>query len=303
VVASLVLTITCVVLIHRMIEKPESAWWQEFFKDVLLAVEAMLRRNASSLESTLNKQFDLRRSPVALLTGERLLHASATARSTMRRLAIAATIALFVAAWLPAIYVSRLQLHRMHPVHAPQRLATGRAAMLRHATHYRAFESNSTVLKVGMVADMDRVSKIHVAKNSAWMSIFKTLLLVRDPADDSYSVQWLEEVPLVSRLSEADRGMELSELLYFHDKLLSFSDRTGVIYQIADSKLVPLWILSDFDGNSEDGFKSEWATVKDGENEGAVRVSLLSHSYRRCVARWIDGQAVAERRRRESGEH
>ncbi len=134
------------------------------------------------------------------------------------------------------------------------------------------------------------------------MSIFKTLLLMRDPADDSYSVRWLDEVPLVSRLSEADRGMELSELMYFHDKLLSFSDRTGVIYQIADLKLVPLWILSDYDGNSEDGFKSEWATVKDGEvvvvggsicfdvlcflQTYCTWVQLASHGRVRRAGRW-----------------
>jgi soluble calcium-activated nucleotidase 1 len=85
----------------------------------------------------------------------------------------------------------------------------------------------------------------------------------RDIAGE-YSTTFLDEVPLVSRLSEADRGMELSELVYFHDKLLTFSDRTGVIYEVTDGgKLVPLWILSDHDGQSEDGFKCEWATVKD----------------------------------------
>ena len=60
----------------------------------------------------------------------------------------------------------------------------------------------------------------------------------------------------MSRLSEGDRGMELRELVYFHDKLLRFSDRTGVVYEVvAEGKLVPLWILSDHDGHSEDGFK------------------------------------------------
>lgn len=87
------------------------------------------------------------------------------------------------------------------------------------------------------------------------MSIFKTLLLVRDESSGEYSATFLDEIPLVSRLSEADRGMELSELVYFHDKLLSFSDRTGVVYEVTEGKLVPLWILSDHDGQSEDGFK------------------------------------------------
>lgn len=58
--------------------------------------------------------------------------------------------------------------------------------------------------------------------------------------------------------------MELSELVFFHNKLLTFSDRTGVVYEISDdSRLIPLWILADGNGKSEEGFKSEWATVKD----------------------------------------
>jgi hypothetical protein len=36
------------------------------------------------------------------------------------------------------------------------------------------------------VADMDRVSKIKVAKNSAWMSIYKTLTLTRNLASESF---------------------------------------------------------------------------------------------------------------------
>ena len=196
--------------------------------------------------------------------GLQLRAAAAHVNAVKVRLSLAAAAVILVLVWLPWHYRGHLLQHAPHHVHH-QRLAVGREAMLRHAPHYEAFRRRNNATnsyKIGMVADMDRVSKINVAKNSAWMSIFKTLLLLRD-GDGQYSVKWLEEIPLVSRLSEADRGMELSELLYFHDKLLAFSDRTGVIYEVHDGKLVPLWILSDHDGKSEDGFKSEWATVKD----------------------------------------
>jgi soluble calcium-activated nucleotidase 1 len=110
---------------------------------------------------------------------------------------------------------------------------------------------------------MDTTAKISLKKKAAWMSIYKTLLISRRD-DGKYELErLLEEVPIVSRLSEGDRGMELSELLYFHGKLLALSDRTGVIYEVLNGKLVPLWILADGDGNSESGFKSEWATVVD----------------------------------------
>lgn len=139
-----------------------------------------------------------------------------------------------------------------------------REHMFRHAPHYRQM-SNASVYRVGLCADMDRVSKIAVANQQAWMSIFKTLTLRRNE-DGTYEVEkMLAEVPLVSRLSEGGRGMELSELVYFYGKLLTFSDRTGVVYEVLerDGKLIPLWILADGDGGSEEGFKCEWATVKD----------------------------------------
>ncbi len=250
----------------------------------------MLRRNASSLEASLGQQ----QQEVRVLAADRLILATAASRSLAKRIMGVVVLVLVVTTWLPAVYASRLQLPRHHAVHAPRLLLQGRAAMLRHASHYASFSANATVYKVGMVADMDRVSKINVAKNSAWMSIFKTLTLRRNAVDGSYGVEWLEEVPLVSRLSEADRGMELSELLYFHDKLLSFSDRTGVIYEIRELKLVPLWILSDFDGNSEDGFKSEWATVKDGKTREKAREKRVTFLFGRCAVCGVDGQAVAE---------
>lgn len=38
-------------------------------------------------------------------------------------------------------------------------------------------------------------------------------------------------------LSQGGRGMELSELVVFDGKLLSFDDRTGVIYQIEGDRV------------------------------------------------------------------
>jgi soluble calcium-activated nucleotidase 1 len=57
------------------------------------------------------------------------------------------------------------------------------------------------------------------------------------------------------------RGMELSELQIFNNKLLSFDDKTGIVFEIIDGKVNPWIILSD----GENGFKSEWATIKDNE--------------------------------------
>lgn len=156
--------------------------------------------------------------------------------------------------WVAFLYLP----HTVRPTPSPRR-----SHHLRHAPHHGDL-ANATVYTVACVADMDKVSKIDVGeKEAAWMSVFKTLT-IRRLQNGRYELdRWIEEKPLFSRLSAADRGMELSELLYFHGKLLALSDRTGVIYQVKEGKLVPLWILADGDGSSEMGFKSEWATVVD----------------------------------------
>lgn len=57
--------------------------------------------------------------------------------------------------------------------------------------------------------------------------------------------------------------MELSELVVFNGRLLTFDDRTGFIYEIVNDKIIPWIFLSDGKGNNMKGFKSEWAAVKD----------------------------------------
>ncbi|KYK70010.1 apyrase [Toxoplasma gondii TgCatPRC2] len=61
------------------------------------------------------------------------------------------------------------------------------------------------------------------------------------------------------------RGMELSELVMFNEELLTFDDRTGIVYRFhwREKRLVPKWLLVEGDGQSSDkGMKIEWATVK-----------------------------------------
>ena len=57
--------------------------------------------------------------------------------------------------------------------------------------------------------------------------------------------------------------MELSELCFFKGKLMSVSDKTGLVVEIENNNIIPLHILADGDGRSSKGFKAEWSTVKD----------------------------------------
>ena len=70
----------------------------------------------------------------------------------------------------------------------------------------------------------------------------------------------------MTHLSESNRGLELSELISWENKLLAFDDCTGVVFEVNKAKkCIPLYILMEGDGNKTKGQKTEWAAVKDGD--------------------------------------
>lgn len=118
--------------------------------------------------------------------------------------------------------------------------------------------------RIGIIADLDTSSK-HTKEKATWYSYLKMGDLNYNPTTHTVMVSWDRSEPkqLSSSFSLKDRGMELSELVVFDGRLLTFDDRTGLIYEIVrHEKMVPWVILLDGDGSSSKGFKSEWATVK-----------------------------------------
>lgn len=91
------------------------------------------------------------------------------------------------------------------------------------------------------------------------------------PGVDAYAVTWGAKYKFSTAMNEAGRGCELSELVWFDHKLLTFDDRTGIMFEIKgfdgrkDVQLIPRSIVMERDGLSSKGQKHEWATVKDGE--------------------------------------
>lgn len=59
--------------------------------------------------------------------------------------------------------------------------------------------------------------------------------------------------------------MELSELVTFNGRLLTFDDRTGIVFEISNDNVSPWVILTDGESISPKGFKCEWATVKNNQ--------------------------------------
>ncbi|CAD6227127.1 GSCOCG00011915001-RA-CDS [Cotesia congregata] len=114
--------------------------------------------------------------------------------------------------------------------------------------------------RIAIISDLDLKAKSLLHKS--WISFLKKGILSWDPHNDKIHISWeKKELLLSSSFVINDRGMELSELITFDGRLLSFDDRTGIVYDIED-KAYPWTILIDGDGRSSKGFKSEWATVK-----------------------------------------
>jgi len=132
-----------------------------------------------------------------------------------------------------------------------------------HQKAFMKYHEGSTLWRIAIVADKDKRSKN--AEAGHWESKLRKADLVRNPVTNNYSVQWDEvETILTSKLAEEGRTMELSDLVYYNHQLLTFDDRTGIVYAIEDDNAVPQHILMDGNGHSTKGFKCEWATVKDG---------------------------------------
>lgn len=107
--------------------------------------------------------------------------------------------------------------------------------------------------RIAIVSDLDHSSK-HLDKKDTWFSIMKIGSLYWNPSSNFLSVIWDDRtIELSSSLAMKGRGMELSELVTFDGRLLSFDDRTGMIYFIEGEQTYPWVILMDGNGKSTKG--------------------------------------------------
>lgn len=122
---------------------------------------------------------------------------------------------------------------------------------------------NGLQYRIAIVTDLDTDSK-SLEKEDTWLSYLQYGNLTISNDHSTVEIDLDNIVVLTSRMSEGGRGMELSELIVFNGKLYTVDDRTGVVYQIIENKVIPWVILTDGNGKEGKGFKCEWATVKDG---------------------------------------
>lgn len=104
---------------------------------------------------------------------------------------------------------------------------------------------------IGLVADLDTASK---SEGNVWTSYFLTGALNWNSSNKTVTAQFRKKASILkSSYSLAGRGAELSELIVFNGRLLTFDDRTGLVYEIRDNTLIPWVILTDGNGTVSKG--------------------------------------------------
>lgn len=96
---------------------------------------------------------------------------------------------------------------------------------------------------------MDTKSKSETEKNT-WFSYFKTGYMSYNTAKRTVIISWDKKEPevLKTTFNSKGRGLELSELVTFDGRLLTFDDRTGIVFEIVKNTVIPWLILMDGDG-------------------------------------------------------
>lgn len=121
------------------------------------------------------------------------------------------------------------------------------------------------------VTDLDKLSVVKDSNKPLFRSTLLPGILTRDASSHRYKIEFEKPRTLVSQHNEAGRGMELSELTVYQNRLLSFDDRTGTVFEILssddgnDSYVVPRFVITEGAGDTDKGMKWEWATIKDNE--------------------------------------
>lgn len=139
-----------------------------------------------------------------------------------------------------------------------------------HAGHFKPkdAQTSATSYAFAAVTDMDQLSKV-AGDKLKFHSLLMRGHIEYDASQNRYTLEVGAQSELISGHNEAGRGMELSELTLYDERLLAFDDRTGSVFEIVsepaeDPIVVPRFVITEGEGDTDKGMKWEWATVKDG---------------------------------------
>lgn len=161
----------------------------------------------------------------------------------------------------------------MHPTIGSSRLRGG--GSFAGARHRGYFTTEGSVIsdnqfRFAAVTDLDQLSLVD-SKKLSFRSILLPGIITRNDETGQYSMKMEPSREIITKHNEAGRGAEFSELQIFEDRLLTFDDRTGDVFEIlnkesgTESYVVPRFVITEGEGDTDKGMKWEWATVKDGE--------------------------------------
>lgn len=126
------------------------------------------------------------------------------------------------------------------------------------------------VFRFAAVTDLDQLSKVEGSKPK-FRSYVLPGKITFNPDKNTYDLEMEPTRELVTGHNEAGRGAEFSELTIYNNRLLTFDDRTGEVFEILNtpdgksSFVVPRFVVTEGDGDTDKGMKWEWSTVKNGE--------------------------------------
>ncbi|KJH41470.1 Apyrase [Dictyocaulus viviparus] len=124
------------------------------------------------------------------------------------------------------------------------------------------FDNGTKLYKLLVVTDMDNDAK--TVTNWTWRAVTRKGSLKLSKDKKNVTITWNKDSDrnLTTHLNVKGRAMELSDLSEFNGRLLSPDDKTGMIYEIHGGKAIPWIFLNSGPGNTTDGMKAEWTTIK-----------------------------------------
>ena len=131
---------------------------------------------------------------------------------------------------------------------------------------------NDNQFRFAAVTDLDELSLMKDERKMTHRSLLLPGTITHDDSTNKYTIV-MEEANtriLKTKHNEAGRGAEFSELTVFDNRLLTFDDRTGEVFEIMNTKdgkdsfVAPRYIVTEGEGDTDKGMKWEWSTTKDG---------------------------------------
>jgi soluble calcium-activated nucleotidase 1 len=138
----------------------------------------------------------------------------------------------------------------------------------------------NTKFAFAAVTDLDELSKIEDERKPTFRSYLLSGTLVNTgtttKTQPAYQIEFGTQHELRTKHNEGGRGAEFSELTLYQNRLYTFDDRTGDVFEILNQInpkendaiqpiVVPRFTITEGEGETDKGMKWEWATVKNNE--------------------------------------